>query len=177
MTFPLENSAQLSAIAWLRWRLFVNTLRTLQGKLELLSRVLISIAFTILGLGGASGLAVLSYIVISQGKPQILAIFLWIIFFLWQTFPIMATAFANTADSSDLLRFPLHYSSYFLVRLAYGAFDPASVIGGLWTFGVLIGVTFAKPSLFPWAVLVLATFAAFNLIFMQMIFAWVERWL
>lgn len=177
MTFPLESSAQLSAIAWLRWRLFINTLRTLQGKLELLSRVLISIAFTILGLGGASGLAILSYILITQGKPQMLAIFLWLIFFFWQTFPIMATAFANTADASDLLRFPLNYSSYFLVRLAYGAFDPASVIGTLWTFGVLVGVTFAKPTLFPWALLVLLAFAAFNLLFMQMIFAWVERWL
>jgi ABC-2 type transport system permease protein len=177
MTFPLESSAQLSAIAWLRWRLFINTLRTLQGKLELLSRVLISIAFTILGLGGASGLAILSYILITQGKPQMLAIFLWLIFFFWQTFPIMATAFANPADASDLLRFPLNYSSYFLVRLAYGAFDPASVIGTLWTFGVLVGVTFAKPTLFPWALLVLLAFAAFNLLFMQMIFAWVERWL
>jgi ABC-2 type transport system permease protein len=177
MPFPLENSAQLSAIAWLRWRLFINTLRTLQGKLELLSRVLISIAFTILGLGGASGLAVLSYVLITQGKPQMLAIFLWIIFFFWQTFPIMASAFANTADSSDLLRFPLNYTSYFLVRLAYGAFDPASVIGSLWTFGVIIGVTFAKPTLFPWALLVLVAFALFNLFFMQMIFAWVERWL
>jgi len=29
----------------------------------------------------------------------------------------------------------------------------------------------------PWALLVLFAFAAFNLLFMQMIFAWVERWL
>jgi ABC-2 type transport system permease protein len=174
---PPENSAQLATVVWLRWRLFVNTLRTLQGKLEVLSRVLISIAFTILGLGGAFGMGILTYVFFTQGKPQMLALFLWIIFFFWQAFPIVTTAFANTADSSDLLRFPLNYSSYFLVRLAYGAFDPASVIGGLWTFGVLIGVTFAKPTLFPWALLVLVAFAFFNLIFMQMIFAWVERWL
>jgi ABC-2 type transport system permease protein len=40
-----------------------------------------------------------------------------------------------------------------------------------------VGVSFAKPALFPWALLVLFTFAAFNFLFMQMIFAWVERWL
>ena len=177
MTFSPENSARLAAVAWLRWRLFVNTLRTLQGKLELLSRVLISIAFTILGLGGAFGMGILTYVFITEGKPQMLALFLWIIFFFWQAFPIMATAFANTADASDLLRFPLNYGSYFLVRLAYGAFDPASVIASLWTFGILIGATFAKPTLFVWALLVLLAFALFNLLFMQMIFAWVERWL
>jgi len=177
LTPTLNRRAQLSAIAWLRWRLFVNTLRTTQGKLELLSRIFISIAFTILGLGGALGMGVLAYVLLSEGKPQFLAILLWIIFFFWQIFPVMASAFTNSPDSSDLLRFPLSYRSYFLVRLAYGMFDPASAISVLWTFGILVGVSFAKPSLLPWTVLVLLAFAAFNLLFMQMIFAWVERWL
>jgi ABC-2 type transport system permease protein len=173
----LHRRTQLAAVAWLRWRLFVNALRTAQGKLELLSRILISLAFTVLGLGGAFGMGVLAYVFLTEGKPQMLALFLWIIFFFWQFFPIMAAAFTSHSDSSDLLRFPLGYGSYFLVRLAYGAFDPASVIGSLWLFGILVGVVFAKPALLPWALLVLLAFATFNLLFMQMIFAWVERWL
>jgi ABC-2 type transport system permease protein len=173
----LHRRTQLTAIAWLRWRLFVNALRTAQGKLELLSHILVSLAFTILGLGGAFGLGFLAFFCLSQGKPQLLAAFFWIIFFFWQVFPIMAAAFANHSDSSDLLRFPLSYGSYFLVRLAYGAFDPASAIGTLWSFGILAGVSAAKPALFPWALLVVLAFVAFNLLFMQMIFAWVERWL
>ena len=173
----LHRRTQLTAIAWLRWRLFVNALRTAQGKLELLSRILVSLAFTILGLGGAFGLGFLAFFCLSQGKPQLLAAFFWIIFFFWQVFPIMAAAFANHSDSSDLLRFPLSYGSYFLVRLAYGAFDPASAIGTLWSFGILAGVSAAKPALFPWALLVFLAFVTFNLLFMQMIFAWVERWL
>ncbi|MFZ0417455.1 MAG: hypothetical protein WAM04_05090 [Candidatus Sulfotelmatobacter sp.] len=176
-SLTLHRRGQLAAIAWLRWRLFVNALRTAQGKLELLSRILISLAFTILGLGGAFGMGILAYVFLTQGKLQMLALFLWIIFFFWQFFPIMATAFTSHSDSSDLLRFPLSYGSYFLVRLAYGAFDPASVIGSLWLFGILVGVVFAKPALLPWTLLVLFASAAFNLLFMQMIFAWVERWL
>jgi ABC-2 type transport system permease protein len=180
MTDPpptLHTRSQLAAIAWLRWRLFVNALRTAQGKLELLSRILISLAFTILGLGGAFVMGILTYVFLTEGKLQMLALFLWIIFFFWQFFPIMSAAFTSHSDSSDLLRFPLSYGSYFLVRLAYGAFDPASVIGSLWLFGILVGVVFAKPALLPWALLVLLASAAFNLLFMQMIFAWVERWL
>ena len=172
-----HRRTQLSAIAWLRWRLFVNSLRTTHGQLELLSRIIVSAAFSILALGGALGMGVLAYVLLSQGKPQMLAVFLWIIFLFWQVFPIMATAFTSNPDATDLLRFPLSYSSYFLVRLAYGAFDPASAIGSLWSFGILVGVSFAKPALLPWALLVLLAFAVFNLLFMQMIFAWVERWL
>ena len=168
---------QLAAIAWLRWRLFVSTLRTTRGQLELLSRVLVSIAFSIFAIGGALGMGVSVYVLLTHGKPQFLAIFLWIIFFFWQVFPIAATAFSTNPDSSDLLRFPLSYSSYFLVRLAYGVFDPASIIGALWTLGILVAISFAKPAIFPWAWLVLLAFAAFNLLLMQMMFSWIERWL
>jgi ABC-2 type transport system permease protein len=47
----------------------------------------------------------------------------------------------------------------------------------LWLTAILLGITVASPVLFPWAVLILATFAAFNIFFLQMIFAWVDRWL
>src|SRR5579863_7493098 len=173
----MKKRGQLRTIAWLRWRLFANGLRSKRAKLELLSQVIVSIAFAIGGLGGMAFMAGMTFFILEKGKPELLAILLWIIFFFWQLFPIIATAFTNNPDSSDLLRFPLSYRSYFLVRMAYGAFDPATFLGSLWSFGILLGVGFAKPALLPWTLLVLLTFAAFNLLFMQMIFAWVERWL
>ncbi len=177
MTASNSHLGQLSAIAWLRWRLFLNALRTTRGQLELISHIFVSLAFAIGGVGGAVFMGVATYFLLSSGKPEMLALLLWAIFLFWQAFPIMATAFTNNPDSSDLLRFPLSYRSYFLVRLAYGAFDPASVLGGLWSFGILVGVGFAKPAVLPWTLLVLLAFVAFNLLFMQMVFAWVERWL
>jgi ABC-2 type transport system permease protein len=89
----------------------------------------------------------------------------------------MATAFTNNPDSSDLLRFPLTYRSFFLIRLAYGVFDPASALGCLALFGILIGTAIARPALIPWVLPALLTFALFNLVLMQTVFAWVERWL
>ena len=50
MTRP-EVSVQLTAIADLRWRMFLNGLRSKRGKTELASRVLITLAFT---LGGSA---------------------------------------------------------------------------------------------------------------------------
>ncbi|MGA8622271.1 MAG: hypothetical protein WB660_27595 [Candidatus Sulfotelmatobacter sp.] len=177
LNLTAHRRGQLAAIVWLRCRLFVNALRTTRGRLELTSRILVSFAFAVGGIGGAFGMCIAAYFFISSGKPQMLALLLWAIFVFWQFFPIMATAFTDNPDSSDLLRFPLSYRSYFLVRLAYGGFDPATAVGGLWSFGVLVGVGFAKATLLPWALLVLLAFALFNLLFMQMVFAWVERWL
>jgi ABC-2 type transport system permease protein len=175
---PAEDHAeQLRAIAWLRWRLFVNTLRSTRGQLELFSRVLVSFAFVMGGLGGAALMGTAAFLFLSTGRPEMLALLLWAIFFFWQVFPILATTLTNNPDSSDLLRYPLGYRSYFLVRLAYGICDPATFLGSLWSFGVLMGVAIQKPALLPWACFVLFAFIAFNLLFMQMVFAWVERWL
>ena len=90
----------------------------------------------------------------------------------------MATAFTNNPDSTELLRFPLSYRSYFLVRLAFGFFDPACAIrqpGFAWS---LAGRHGRAPVIVPWtAVWCWLTFGLFNLLLMQMVFAWLERWL
>ena len=168
---------QLSAIAALRWRMFINGLRTRRGKMELLSRIIVTSVFALFGFSAFATIIGMSWYCVSQNKPERLGYPLWAIFLFWQLFPVTATAFTNNPDSSELLRFPLAYRAYFMVRLAYGYFDPASALGTLGLLGVLIGVTVARPSLFPWALLVLLTFMLFNLVLMQMVFAWLERWL
>jgi len=177
MTSTVHRRGQLTAIAELRWRMFVNGLRSKRGKMELVSRIIVTAAFALGGLGGFATATGLSWYFVSQGKAEYLALLLWPIFFFWQVFPVMATAFTNNPDSGELLRFPLTYRSYFLIRLAYGFFDPASALGCVGLLGILLGTTFARPSLFPWTLLVLLTFALFNLVLMQTVFAWLERWL
>jgi ABC-2 type transport system permease protein len=173
----IQRRGQLIAVAHLRWRMFVNSLRSKRGKMELVSRIVVTLAFTGGGLGGAIGMGFGAYFFVAGNTPERLAVLLWPVFFFWQAFPIMATAFTNNPDSSELLRFPLTYRSYLLIRLAYGFFDPATALGSLWLLGILLGAGAARPLLFPWMLLVLATFALFNLVLMQTIFAWVERWL
>jgi len=177
MPSPTKVSSQLFAIAGLRWRMFVNSLRTSRGKMELASRIIIATVFFIVGFGAVVTIIGLSWFCVSQDKPERLGLPLWAIFLFWQFFPVMATAFTNNPDTSELLRFPLNYRAYFLVRLAYGFFDPASSLGTVGLFGVLIGVASARPVLLPWTLLVVMVFALFNLVLMQMIFAWIERWL
>lgn len=176
MTRP-KVSAQLAAIADLRWRMFLNGLRSKRGKTELASRVVITVAFALAGLLAFALATGAAWYFVSQDHAQYLAVLLWPVFLFWQLFPVMSTAFTNNPDSAELLRFPLTYGSYFLIRLAYGFFDPASALGTVGVLGILLGVGIARPLLFPWALLVLFTFALFNLVLMQTIFAWLERWL
>ena len=168
---------QLAAVAELRWRIFVNSLRTRRGRLELASRIFIGLAFAAGGVGGAVGLGGAAWFLILQGNAKWLGVLLWPVFLFWQLFPLMATAFTQNVESSNLLRFPLGYRSYFLVRLAYGSLDPATAVAGLWLIGIDIGIGVARPGVLPWATVVLLTFALVNIVLARMLFAWLDRWL
>src|SRR6202142_4223314 len=175
---PAPRARQkLMAVAELRGRLFANSLRTFRGRLELASRIFTGMAFAAGGIGGAVGLGGAAWFVISQKNAEWLGGLLWPVFLFWQLFPLMATAFTQNVESSNLLRFPLSYRSYFLIRLVYGSLDPATAVAGLWLLGIDIGIGVARPSLLPWATIVLLTFAFVNLILARMLFAWLERWL
>lgn len=168
---------QLAAVAGLRWQIFANSLRTFRGRLELASRIFVGLAFGAGGIGGAVGLGGAAWYLLQHGNAEWLGALLWPVFLFWQLFPLMATAFTQNVESSNLLRFPLSYPSYFLVRLAYGSLDPATAVASLWLAGIDIGIGMAQPRLIPWATLVLLTFAMVNIILARMLFAWLERWL
>jgi ABC-2 type transport system permease protein len=168
---------QFAAIAELRWRIFVNSLRTLRGRLELASRVVAGIGYSILGIGGTLGIAVAAWFIVSRDALEWLALPLWIIFLYWQLFPVMATAFSENFDAANFLRFPLNYRSYFLLRLIYGSLDPTTLVALLWLAGLALGIGAAAPRALPWAFFVLAVFAAFNIALSRAIFSWIERWL
>lgn len=177
VNFSLEGRGQFAAIARVRWQLFANSLRQMRGRLELVSRILVGLGFGIFGLGGALGLGSAAWVFVSRDTVEWIAIFLWVVLLFWQLFPLMAIAFTENFDSSDLLRFPLSYRSYFLVRLTYGSIDAGTTIGFLWLLGITVGIGVAHPNLVIWAALVLLAFAVLNILLARMIFAWIERWL
>jgi len=172
-----EARGQFEGIALVRWQLFINSLRTMRGRLEMVSRIFIGIWFAIGGLGGAIALGGTSYFFLTRDHAEWIAFLLWPVFLFWQLFPVVATAFTETFDSSNLLRFPLSYPSYFMVRLVYGSLDPATAVGSLWLLGLCIGISAAERRLFFPSALSLLVFAIVNILLARMIFAWIERWL
>jgi len=168
---------QLRAIAGVRWQLVRNSLRTVRGRFEAASRILTTFWFCVLGLGGTVGFAVAGWVFVQRGTPQWIAVLLWPLFLFWQIFPLASSAFMEHADTSYLARFPLSYSAYFWVRLAYGALDVATGVGLACLAGLTVGVAIAAPAMLPAMIASAALFALFNIGLAQMIFAWLERWL
>jgi ABC-2 type transport system permease protein len=173
----VETRGQLAAIAQVRWQLVVNSLRTIRGRLEMVSKVFMALGIAMAGLGGSVGVAFASWYFVSHAEVEFLAVPLWLMFIFWQLFPVMATAFTETADSSNLLRFPLSYRSFFLIQMVYGSLDAPTALCCMWLVGMTIGAGIADRGLLFWAAIILATFALMNLLLARMIFAWVERWL
>lgn len=177
LTFSPDMRGQFAAIARVRWQLFVNSLRTVRGRMEVVSRIFLVIGFGAGAIFGSIALGAGGWYFVSHGQVEYLAILLWPVFLFWQLFPVMASAFTENVDSSNLLRFPLTFPSYFLIRIAYGSIDPSTAMGCVWLLGLAIGIACALPVLFFWAALVLILFAIFNILLARMIYTWIERWL
>jgi ABC-2 type transport system permease protein len=177
LTFAPDMRGQLAAIARVRWQLFVNSLRTVRGRMEVVARGFMFLGFGMGAIIGSVGLGFTAWYFVSSGRVDWLPLLLWPVFLFWQLFPVMASAFTENVDSSNLLRFPLTFPSYFLIRIAYGSLDPSTVMGSLWLLGMSIGIAWASPLLFFSAAPVLLLFAIFNILLARMIFTWVERWL
>ncbi len=172
-----NTRAQLGAITRVRWQILKNSLRTMRGRMEIVSWVFIGIWFAALGLGGSFGLAIGTWWIVLHGHTEWLAAIFWPIFLFWVFFPLVATAFTEAFDSTNLLRYPLRYSSFVLVNLIYGSLDGSTVVGILWLAGAALGASLAAPSFAPWTVLVIVLFGASNVLLIRALFSWIERWL
>src|ERR1041385_3689324 len=168
---------QLRAIALLRWRLLVNSLRTMRGRVTLVARIIAGLLVLGAGIGGGIALAFGAWGLTRSHKMEWLALPLWGIFIFWQMFPLMATAFNQNTDVSALLRFPMSYPTYFFVRMVYSSLDIATALGFCWCFGILVGIFAANPTIAPIALLALFLFAVFNILLGRLIFFSIERWL
>lgn len=168
---------QLSAIAVLRWRLSINSLRSVRGRLNLVSRSFAGLLVVGAGVGGGIAIGAASWGIVRQGNLVWLMVPCWLISAFWQMFPVMASAFTQNVDTSALLRFPLNYWSYFVVRMAYGSLDIATALGLCWSLGLLVGTSLADASLFPWALAAVGALVLLNLLLARMIFVWIEHWL
>ena len=91
--------------------------------------------------------------------------------------PIMLASFQEQFDLGILLRFPVRFGSYYLLYVVFGLADVSTIMGGLCCLGIWVGITLARPELFGWTALGLAVFAAFNILLVRAVFAWIDRWL
>ncbi len=168
---------QYRAVAEMRWRMFLNSLRTRRGSFELGARVVMQTFFALIGFGIAVGLGFAAWQIASHNSMRMLALLLWPVLIAWQFIPITIASFQENTDLTIFLRFPVTFRSYALFYILFGLFDAGSLVGGIALFGVWLGASIARPVLMVWITVALALFALFNILLTRMIFAWIDRWL
>lgn len=169
--------AQFAAVAQMRWRMLLHSLRTRRGGFELGARIFSQAFFGLIGLAIGVGLGFAGWQIATHNSLRALAAPLWAVLVFWQLVPITIASFQENADLSVLLRFPVRFGSYVLFYVLFGLFDIGSLVGGIALFGIWVGASVARPSLIGWITLALALFAAFNILLTRMIFSWIDRWL
>jgi ABC-2 type transport system permease protein len=168
---------QYRAVAEMRWHMLVNSLRTRRGSFEFGARIIMQTFFALVGLMIGLGLGFAAWQIASHDSPRVLAVLFWPVLIFWQVIPITIASFQENADLSIFLRFPLSFRSYALFYILFGLFDIGSLVGGIALIGIWVGASIALPALILWITLVVALFAAFNILLTRMIFAWIDRWL
>jgi ABC-2 type transport system permease protein len=168
---------QLRLVAGLRWNLFHNSLRSMRGRLELVSLIILSATMGLGALAAGVGLGVGAFFFVYGGHLRWLSLLFWGVFLVWQLFPLLVAASSAQFDFTNLLRFPLRYSSFYALSLIYGLLDAPALIGMLWLGCIAIGIAVAKPAMLLWAVPMLLVFAIVNVLLTRTIFACFDRWL
>jgi ABC-2 type transport system permease protein len=183
----IPATTQLLAIAWLRWRMFANGFRrqAASGKtagfiLSILLRMFLWPILAFWVIGPAAGAGFLAWRAIAHHHPERLIPLLAGIAILWQFISVNGAGMAatlSTFDPASLLRFPLRFPRYLVLRLLLGLLTPSTMVGCLALFAAALGIAIADSSLAPAAFFVLAIYAALNIFFSRMIAVWMERWL
>jgi ABC-2 type transport system permease protein len=166
---------QLLLVVMLRWQTFRNGMRSQSEKMHVLGSVALGIFFTLLTFGGALGIGFGAFEIVGMQRWVYLSAMLWGIFMFWQFVPVLASQTNPGFDGRNFLRFPIRFSTFFLMSTAYGLADPFALAGILWHIAMGIGISVARPDLKWWAALALACSALMNLLFNRMLFAWLER--
>jgi ABC-2 type transport system permease protein len=172
-----QTRSQFAAIAWLRWRILVNSFRRKGGAGEMVGVVLLSVLFLGMVLAFVVGAGFAAYFMVVKGHLTWIAGLLWGIFLLCQLLNIQLGQPTTTFDPTQLIRFPMRVDTYVAIRLFFGLLTPANVAGTLTSLAVAVGIGLAAPGLWLYALIAMAVFAATNVFFSRMIFAWVDRWL
>lgn len=185
---PIPATTQLLAVAWLRWRIFVNGfVRRSSGQrrigglvVTILLRLLLWPFFSLMAIAPALGCGYIAWRAVAHHHPQSLASLLAAVVIGWQFIAVNGVSMAATLatfDPASLLRFPLRFGRYLVLRLALGLLTPSTIVGCLVLFAAAVGIGIADASLLPAALIVLGIYAAMNIFFSRMVAVWLERWL
>jgi ABC-2 type transport system permease protein len=177
MPEKIPASAHFRAVAYLRGRLFVNALRRKGGAGELAAQLIGYPIFAAFAAAPIAAAGFASYGAVQDGALAALGVVFWGVFLLWQVISINIAPPGLSFDPESLIRFPVSFDRYLVIRLFLGLLSASTVIGTLCLVAMVVGIGIAQPNLTGIAAAVSLAFAISNILFTRMVFAWIDRWL
>lgn len=166
---------QLRLVAWLRWHGLRNSFRNKNRRLDILGVILSGLLSSVLVAGIAIALFVgTRYIFEKHEEKYFSVIFLGLLVW-WQLFPVLMAGFAPQFSFRSLLRFPLNFSTFYLVGLAYGFADAAAIAALIWMAAMVAATLVSRASSLPALVVACLLFALLNVTMERLLGAWLEK--
>ena len=173
----ISAAQQFAAVAYLRWRLFANGFRRKGGTGELVARIIVFPIAALFVIGPVAGASTTAYFATSSGNLEFLTGIFWGIFVLQILVSINISPPGLSFDPESLIRYPLAFSRYLIIRLFLGLLSVSTIVGTCALLGAATGITIANPSLALVAYSAAISLALCNMLFVRMLFAWIDRWL
>lgn len=166
---------QLRLVAWLRWRSLRNGLRSKNRRMDLAGMFVSGLFSSVLVVGVTIALFVATKYIFQEHKEKYLSLIFLALLFWWQLFPILLAGFAPQFSFQSLLRFPLNFSTFYLIGLAYGLADAAAIAALIWMAAMIAGTLVSEPRAAPAMLLACALFTALNVTVERLLGAWLEK--
>jgi ABC-2 type transport system permease protein len=167
--------AQILLIAELRWRTLRNLIRNRNSRFDLIGLVLAALFASVFVVGLCGLFWWGAYFSASTGRFEWLLLLFWSVCLFWQAFPIFIAGFGAPFEFRTLLRFPLRFSAFYIIGLAYGLADFAAVCGTCWLLSIAVGVGMAKLTLLPAVLFVIILLIWMNVTLERLLSSWLER--
>ncbi len=166
---------QIRLVAGLRWRLLRNGLQNKNRVWDVVGVVITSIVGIVFIAGLAFAFFAGTASFLGNHHEAKLGLLFWGIFLWWQVLPIFVAGFSPSFSFRSLLRFPMKFSAFYLIGIAYGLADSAAVASIVWLFAMLTATLVTKASLLLPMVLAALLFVALNVTLERLIGSWVEK--
>ncbi len=173
----IPAAQQFRAVAYLRWCLFRNGFRRKGGAGELVARIIVYPISAIFILFPVAGAFAISYTVAKDHNFAYFVPIFTVIFFLQLLVSINISQPGLSFDPESLIRFPVSFTRFLTIRLFLGLLSASTIVGTCCLLASAIAVSIAMPSLAIVAFLAALLLALANMLFIRMVFAWVDRWL
>src|SRR5256885_13021193 len=162
-------------VAGLRWRILRNNMNNKNRVWDVIGVVISSIV----GIVFVAGIAILVFAgtvaFLNDRHEARFGLLFWGFFLWWQVLPIFVAGFSPSFSFRSLLRFPLKFSAFYSIGLAYGLADSAALGSLVWLVTMVVATMITRISVAPAMILASALFVAANVTLERLIGSWLEK--